>query len=355
MVTVVIPTFDRPQMLRTALRSIARQTALHQIERVIVSECVAGSESKRVCEEFPSVSIEYIVRDRVIKPLEHTLLLFQEAAQRSAEFVAVQHDDDWWSPEHIRLGVAQLEQNPEALAYWAASFMVYSERSWIFQCWNVTSWIAAEYPPLDSVVKMDKKTAALSCITSGPASYPSLIGRKAALAEAFVPVVQTGNLFDHDRLFFLQLAERGPLLVNLTPQVYVRHHAARDQKVMGEDKAAQHIAAATDMVLEFCQRHGVDVKNELERRCQTCPMPESGAFWIANTMDLRVKPILLARGVLPDAVRMIVDPQPVPPPPPPREPMVKTIARWACPGGIWAMAKSWREEQQKNGNSAEPQ
>ncbi len=76
----------------------------------------------------------------------------------------------------------------------------YGERSWIYQCWNVTSWIAAEYPPLDSVVKMTRN-AALACITSGPAAYSSLIARKEALPEPFSMVAWGGNLFDHDRLF----------------------------------------------------------------------------------------------------------------------------------------------------------
>ncbi|HEV3410402.1 MAG TPA: glycosyltransferase [Chthoniobacterales bacterium] len=349
MVTVVIPSFDRPEMLRTALRSIAQQTALDEIGCVLVSETVLESRTEALCNEFPALPIRYVQRDRLLKPVEHIELLFREALALPNEFVAMLHDDDWWAPLHIAAGVEQLQQNPDATAYWAAAFMVEGERSWISHIWNVTAWIAAEYPPLDSVVKMDRKTAALTCVNSGPGAYASLIGPKEVLAETFAALAESANPHDHDRLFFLELAKRGPVLVNLTPQVYVRAHPARDQHTMGEDQAARHIAAATEQVLDLCAELGVDVEREWEHRCETFPMIGSGAALLASTMDPRVRPVLLRRGVVPEAIRVIIDPPPPPAPPPPPPPLpqapdalVKKAARWIIPWQVWETAKAWK-------------
>ena len=190
------------------------------------------------------------MRDRLLKPLEHTEPL-PGGGWLGSEFKRRLHDDDWWGSSHLALGLAHLRENPDALAL--GRFVHGPRRTPWVSMWNVSSWIAAEYPPLNSVVKMDTRTAALNCITSGPAAYTSLIGRTTALLEPFSVVAHSGNLYDHDRLFFLELARRGPLLVNLVAQVYVREHQDRDQHLMGDEVANAHIAAATNQVLDFCE------------------------------------------------------------------------------------------------------
>jgi hypothetical protein len=62
MINVIIPTASRPQMLRTALQSVAAQTAVDEIDRVFVSENGGNRESEKICAEFPALPITYIFR-----------------------------------------------------------------------------------------------------------------------------------------------------------------------------------------------------------------------------------------------------------------------------------------------------
>jgi glycosyltransferase involved in cell wall biosynthesis len=61
--SVVVPTAARPAYLRTALKSVANQTAADNILEVIVSENLSDKTSQGVCEEFPSLPIKYVFRN----------------------------------------------------------------------------------------------------------------------------------------------------------------------------------------------------------------------------------------------------------------------------------------------------
>jgi len=274
-------------MLRTALRSVERQTAKEQVGAVIVSENAGNRGSADICAEFPTLPITYVMRDPPLSPLEHGMALFAEAEILPNKHIAILHDDDWWGINHLSTGLNELEENPDASSYWSASYLVYGESSWYLQCWNETCWIAKGFPPLSEVAKLDRREAALACVGSGPAHYSTVIAEKNALCESFQKVAKTGNLFDNDRLLFLEFAKRAPVLVNFVPEVFVRQHRAQDQRSFSFLDASAHIAAATTAVLEFCKEEGVDVLSEFERLYAECPVPPYRRH-MTGTFDERV-------------------------------------------------------------------
>jgi len=203
----------------------------------------------------------------------HGAVLYAEASKLPAPFVAVLHDDDWWGTNHIGNGLSQLEANPDAVAYWSTSFLVEGESSWFVRCWNISCWMAAGFPPLSKVAKLNRKQAALACIGSAAAHYSSLLAQKNVLVQAFSEVTRMGNLLDNDRLVFLELARRGSLLVNFVPEVFVRKHATQQQRLFSSTKHREHGGTTTRAVLKFCEEEGIDVMGEFAKLYDSCPVP----------------------------------------------------------------------------------
>ena len=325
MVTVITSTTNRPQLLRAALCSIQRQTAREQITSVVVSENAGGRETRRLCAEFPDLPINFIFRDPPLRPLDHGRALYTHPDQIPSPYVAILHDDDWWAPHHIEDGLKALAASADAVAYWGTSFLVHGESSWFMQCWNESCWVVAGFPPTTEVVKLDKKQAALACVGSGPAHYSSLIAKKDILAEAFEAVYHTGNLHDNDRLLFLELSRRGPLLVNFVPDVFVRQHPAQDQRQLSSQDSYEHVAAATRIVLDYCKELQLDPGAEFERLYEKCPV-ETYRPYILGTFDPRVITYLKRRNELPLPQLF-------------RRPAPLWLAYQVCPPALWAAAR----------------
>jgi len=336
MVTVIVPTTDRPHMLRTALSSIEKQTAKEKIALIIVSENAGNRGSGEVCEEFPSLPIKYVFRDPPLEALEHGAALTAEAQGSETQYVAILHDDDWWGINHIATGLDELHRNPDAAAYWSSSFLLHGESSWFLQCWNESCWVVSGFKPVTEVAKLDLKQAALACVGSGPAHFSSLIGKKDAVLDGLSAVIKTQNRHDTDRLLFLELAKQGPLLVNFVPQVFVRQHSGQDQRSLSLEESTEHVAAATRDILKFCGEHDINVLDEYEKLYEECPIPSYRPYLI-GTMDPRVIKELDRLHALPLARLTTPTPpaaHPVTPPPN----FAKRIARQLCPPLFWNTA-----------------
>src|ERR1035437_8916205 len=108
-ISILLPTCRRPQLLLTALESVARQTASGRIGEVLVMENGLDRGSEEVCRRFSNLPIKYIYRDPVVPAETRTTVTFREA---SLPLVAVLHNNDWWDDFHLARSVASLEQHP---------------------------------------------------------------------------------------------------------------------------------------------------------------------------------------------------------------------------------------------------
>lgn len=334
MVTVIISTTNRPQMLRTALRSVQRQTARQQIDEIVVSENGGCADSSTLLDEFPDLPIKYIYRDPPLPPLLHGVELFSRPEATRARYIAILHDDDWWGAHHLADGLAALEQHPDAPAYWSTSFLVNGEASWFHQCWNESCWVAAGFPPTAEVVRLDSRQAALACLGSGAAHFSTLIARKEALGESFRAVADTGNLHDSDRLLFIELSRRGPLLMNFVPQVFIRQHPAQDQRQLSFRQSSDHVAAATRLVLDYCRELGLNINEEFTKLYEECPLETYRAYML-GTFDPRATSELRRIGALPLPHLLQRTRGP------------KWLLYQICPHGVWAAARVVKNAMRK--------
>jgi glycosyltransferase involved in cell wall biosynthesis len=106
-VSVVIPTFNRPEFLATAIRSVLGQT-FHDFELIVVdngsSEC-----TKQVIEGFPDHRIRYLRID-VNKGVSRARNL--AIVHAVGKYVAFLDDDDEWMPDKLARQVELMEQAP---------------------------------------------------------------------------------------------------------------------------------------------------------------------------------------------------------------------------------------------------
>jgi GT2 family glycosyltransferase len=111
-VSVIVPTVNRPDPLRTALQSILAQT-YRDFEIVVVNDC--GPDVQHV--------IDALDHEGRISTVRHAVNRGLAAARNSGlgvargRFVAYLDDDDVFYPEHLETLVPFLEANPERVVY----------------------------------------------------------------------------------------------------------------------------------------------------------------------------------------------------------------------------------------------
>jgi len=113
-VSVIIPTFRRPDKLKRAIDSVLAQTYPH-IELWVVDDNHPTSEFRKATEE---VMNGYSHDDRV-KYIQHSSNLNASTARNSGfnkstgEFICFLDDDDWFFPEKVERQVTFLNDHPQ--------------------------------------------------------------------------------------------------------------------------------------------------------------------------------------------------------------------------------------------------
>ena len=268
MLTLLLPTANRPGMLRTALQSVAAQTALASVARVVVSENGGTRASEAVCAEFPQLPITYVFRTGRLTPLEHGRRLMNEYPD--ASYTAILHDDDWWAPHHVANALAALEANPDASVYGCGHFVVSAEASMLNCSGNLFPWFGANYAAYAPWWKLSRLNVLMAELLGTASHYSTLVARTPALARASA-VFNTGNVFDNDRMIVFALSGFGPLLFNPTPEVFVRNHGVQDTYLFPDADRARHMCATTRWLVETSGRPWDAILHHFSKRMAQCP------------------------------------------------------------------------------------
>jgi hypothetical protein len=268
MLTLLLPTAARPAMLRTALASVASQSAAAKIGRIYVSENGGSRESEAVCAEFPTLPIIYIFRSPAVTPLEHGQLLMRECSL--GDFTAILHDDDWWAPNHIANALAALEAHPDAAVYGSGHFVVSGESSMLNCSGNLFPWFGANYPAFAQVWKLSRLNVLMAELLGTAAHYSSMVTRTDALKKSAY-IWDLGNNFDNDRMLLFALSNCGPLLFNPTPEVFVRNHGVQDCFLFNDESQQKHMCGTTRWMIESSGKSFDLIANAFAKRMAKCP------------------------------------------------------------------------------------
>ncbi len=109
-VSVVIPTYRRPHLLRIALSSV-RDQSFKDIE-VIVHDDASPDDVAAVIAEFPDLAIRFYRNERAIGQTPNITAAMRRA---TGKYLALLADDDYWKPEFLAHMVRALEEKPECV------------------------------------------------------------------------------------------------------------------------------------------------------------------------------------------------------------------------------------------------
>ena len=110
LVTVVMPTLNRPGYLKEALGSAVRQ--LYRNLEILVRDNASDLATGEVVRSFKDERIQYLRHPENIGMTANVAGGFRAA---KGKYVTNLHDDDFWGPEFLRKIVAVLEANPEVV------------------------------------------------------------------------------------------------------------------------------------------------------------------------------------------------------------------------------------------------
>ncbi|TMC22499.1 MAG: glycosyltransferase [Chloroflexi bacterium] len=115
LVSVIIPTFQRPQRLWSALASVAMQT-YSEIEVIVVNN--GGVSVESIVERYRQTFPQPIQLVTLTEPVRVGAARNRAIATAQGDLIALLDDDDLYRPIHLEQVIKALKQQPEAaLAY----------------------------------------------------------------------------------------------------------------------------------------------------------------------------------------------------------------------------------------------
>jgi glycosyltransferase involved in cell wall biosynthesis len=124
-ISVVIPTRDRPQFVRQALKSLAAQT--FSDFDVVVADNPANAPCDRVVSEFEDDRFRYLPAERPLSMHENWE---RGCAAASGEYVGVMIDKTLWLPSTMSRAIAIMEDHSASvLSWWTSSFVPSDEEA----------------------------------------------------------------------------------------------------------------------------------------------------------------------------------------------------------------------------------
>jgi glycosyltransferase involved in cell wall biosynthesis len=227
LVSVVVPTCDRPSLLAVTLRGIVRQH-VRALEIVVVDDGV-GMQSAEVVGALEDTRVRLVpnIGPRGVGNARNTGL-----ALARGPWIAFCDDDDLWAPEKLE---AQLAAAEKAHAEWAYAGCVHVD--------DALNVLFGTPPPTPDDVVRD-----LTRYNAVPGSASSVLVRTETLARAglFTPDLAMSEDWD----LWLRIANvAGPPACAFAPLVALRQHRG-----MMSRRGGQEILAAVEII---ARRHNI--------------------------------------------------------------------------------------------------
>lgn len=250
-------------MLRTALASIAAQTAIGQVKQVLVIENGLDKRSEGICEEFPSLPIDYIYREVPIPPGYDSIA--DAMRYINQDYLAILFDDDWWIENHLERGLYSLTFSHQIVASFGGCAWIEAEDRHITGTFSQEGiWMSAACAPREDRWVLGLAEMLTSSILSTCLHFSSLMVRRDAW-ETSLDIIKDGNPYDTDRLIAVRLSAIGKVAVDRIPSVLIRRHSTQECDRYNNDIGLAWWNRSTNKLLELADRNGIDLKRQFER------------------------------------------------------------------------------------------
>ena len=104
-VSVIVPTYNRKHLLKSALNSIFEQT-YPNIEPIVIDDCSTDGTSVWIKQSYPDINLISLSKNRGAAGARNVGI---NAAQ--GEYVAFLDSDDYWEPDYLKVLVSALSKD----------------------------------------------------------------------------------------------------------------------------------------------------------------------------------------------------------------------------------------------------
>ncbi|MDB5336972.1 MAG: glycosyltransferase family 2 protein [Planctomycetaceae bacterium] len=294
--TIHIPTADRPKMLRTALHSVASQSALSGVDEVLVIENLGNRESENVCKEFPQLPIKYVFRNPPIPP-------GIDAARDTMSRIrggrlALLFDDDWWMDHHLERALQSFADHPSAVASYASGLWSTGEKGYITEVYgSFLPWFGCSRPMRDHRWELSLTDLLVICQINTTFHLSSLVV-DTQVFNASLECIANGNPYDTDRRMAVEFGRHGAVICDSRPSVFFRTHEKREAvRLHAANEGARWWNESTERLISLAVAEGVDLSIEFVARLarKAIPMETLRPYFGHNSFE-----ILKGKGILPE-------------------------------------------------------
>lgn len=166
LVSVIIPTYNRPDYLKEAIESAVGQT-YQNLEVIVADDCgPMGTENQKVIEAFQDPRIIY---RRNATNLGVTQNFASALKQARGKYVASLNDDDLWNKDYLEKLVPPLETNPDLAVAFCDHYIIdetgainYSETEKVSRACNRAHRPEGIYQPFCKVAIVERSVSPAS-------------------------------------------------------------------------------------------------------------------------------------------------------------------------------------------------
>jgi glycosyltransferase involved in cell wall biosynthesis len=224
LVSVAMPTFNRPEYLRRALEGVVTQTYANL--EILVGDNGNSSITREIVESFNDPRITYIGREQNLGMALNVVSLFK---QGRGDYFCVLADDDFWGEDFVAKLVMALEQHPNAGMAFSDYFVVDGKSEIQLAATEDATheWGRDQLEPGLHVPAFD-----VGLVKRNIPLVASVFRRKAVNLDNFL--LETANTYDL-WLFYLALENGGGAYYESERLMYCRVHT-------GQDSVNSHVA-----------------------------------------------------------------------------------------------------------------
>jgi glycosyltransferase involved in cell wall biosynthesis len=223
MISVLIPTANRPDYLRHSLESVIYQSRKDLIGEVIVSNNGTISVAD-VVSSFTSLPIQFIEQSEKLRPGAHFEWLVNRAR---FPMIAMLADDDMWGRYHLEEAHRLLSRSPDAVAVFTQTVAVKNaSRQPIGGLGELAhSLIETGNALFDEAFIFKTNEILIDCLIRTPLDVWAMVGRKESISKHMNVFSDNEAGADSDRFFIWRLNTEGPIIAAREIGLFMRVHA----------------------------------------------------------------------------------------------------------------------------------
>jgi glycosyltransferase involved in cell wall biosynthesis len=272
-ITIVIPTFNRADLLRIALQSVSKQTAIGKVKRIIVSENGLDRQSERICKEFSYLPIDYIFQETQLPISQHLKWIL---TQESHNYVALLCDDDWWDVSHLEIALRDLATHPDCKAYFSSFLYLRNEHSLkttIYEGSEALHFGKADFLSYDSNVYTAEDISLLALMFT-PFHYSSMVCAADVLQDS-VEIFDRVHPTCADRLLWTVVSRKTRVIFSPLSTTLVRYHEGMDTHRYSSLEWKEATQSSCCHILKAAQDDGMEVETRLNKIFETGSVNEA--------------------------------------------------------------------------------